>query len=46
MDAAKKVKDKGANIVKQWDATLDSRTRPHHTMLDGQIRELDEPFEV
>ena len=21
-------------------------TRPHHTMLDGQIRELDEPFEV
>lgn len=43
MNAAKK---KGADIVKQWDATLDGITRPHHRQLDGQIRELDEPFEV
>lgn len=39
-------KDSGADIVKQWDATIDKRTRPHHAELDGQIRELDEPFEV
>ena len=46
MDAANKAKEKGADVVKQWDATLDSRTRPHHALLDGQIRELDKPFEV
>lgn len=46
MDAANKAKEKGADVVKQWDASLDSRTRPHHAMLDGQIKELDKPFEV
>ena len=46
MDAANKAKENGADVVKQWDATLDSRTRPTHTLLDGQIRELEEPFEV
>ncbi len=45
-DAAVKSKDAGADVVKQWDATLDRRTRPHHSQLDGQIREVDEPFEV
>lgn len=34
------------HLVKQWDATLDGATREHHQMLDGQIREVDEPFEV
>lgn len=38
-------KEKGADIVKQWDATLDKRTRRAHAELDGQIREVDEPFE-
>lgn len=46
MDAMKAAKKKGADIVKQWDATLDGNTRPNHRLLDGQIRELDEPFEV
>lgn len=46
LDAMEKAKDKGAEIVKQWDATLDGRTRPDHRKLDGQIRELDESFEV
>lgn len=41
-----KAKKAGADIVKQWDATLDGRTRKSHRKLDGQIRELDEPFEV
>ena len=45
-DAQHKAKAAGADIVKQWCATLDSRTRPHHAQLDGQLRELDEPFEV
>lgn len=46
MDAQQVAKEHGADIVKQWDATLDDRTRETHRMLDGQIRELDEPFEV
>ena len=45
-EARHKAKEAGADIVKQWDSTLDSRTRPTHQKLDGQIRELDEPFEV
>lgn len=45
-DARQKAKDAGAEIVKQWDSTLDNRTRKSHQKLDGQIRELDEPFEV
>lgn len=36
----------GIKIKKQWMATLDDRTRYTHQELDGQIRELDEPFEV
>jgi SPP1 gp7 family putative phage head morphogenesis protein len=45
-DAQKVAKSKGADVVKQWDSTLDNRTRKHHRMLDGQIREVEEPFEV
>jgi SPP1 gp7 family putative phage head morphogenesis protein len=44
MDACYKAKDIGADIVKQWDATLDKRTRDSHTKVDGEIRELDKPF--
>lgn len=46
LDAQHKAKEKGADIVKQWDATLDGSTRKSHRKLDGQIRELDEDFEV
>ena len=45
-DAQVKAKDKGADIVKQWDASLDGATRPTHRQLDGQIREIDEPFKA
>lgn len=41
-----RAKSKGADIMKQWDSTLDSKTRPDHVELDGQLREIDEPFEV
>lgn len=46
MNAMSEAKKKGADVVKQWDSTLDGRTRTTHRQLDGQIRELDEPFEV
>lgn len=45
-DAQKAAISKGANVVKQWNSTLDGDTRKSHRKLDGQIRELDEPFEI
>ena len=45
-DARNVSKSKGADVVKQWDASLDGATRPLHRELDGQIREVDEPFEA
>lgn len=45
-DARQVAKSKGADVVKQWDATLDGKTRPTHRQLDGQIRETDEQFEL
>lgn len=45
-DAQWKAKAKGADVVKQWDSSLDGKTRDTHRQLDGQIRELGEPFEV
>lgn len=45
-DARHVAKSKGADVVKQWDSTLDGKTRDTHRELDGQIREVDEPFEV
>lgn len=44
MDALTDAKEMGADVVKQWDATLDGKTRPTHIMVDGEIRELEEPF--
>lgn len=46
LDAMQAAKKKGADITKEWDSTLDGETRPNHRLLDGQIKELDEPFEV
>ena len=45
-DAQFKAKEKGADVVKQWDSALDGKTRDTHRKLDGQIRELEEPFEI
>lgn len=44
LDSMKAAKKEGADIVKQWDATFDKKTRAEHRYLDGQIREIDEPF--
>lgn len=43
-DARLVSKSKGADVVKQWDATLDGATRTIHRQLDGKIVEVDEPF--
>lgn len=45
-DGRVEAKKQGADIFKQWDATLDGKTRDTHRWLDGQIREVDKPFEV
>lgn len=45
-DARDAAKERGCDVVKQWDSTLDSGTRPTHKRLDGQIRETDKPFEI
>ena len=37
--------DDGIKTKKKWRATLDSRTRDAHQDLDGQVQEVDEPFE-
>ena len=43
-DSMLKAKENGAKVYKQWCATLDLKTRPAHQKLDGQKREIDEPF--
>ena len=42
-ERAKKV---GVDLVIEWEATLDNRTRHEHRMMHGQRREVGEPFEV
>ena len=37
-------KEKGINVKKKWLATLDMRTRYGHAILDGQVKDIDEPF--
>lgn len=45
-DAANKAKAAGADVVKQWSAVLDGKTRDTRRELDHQIREMDKPFEI
>lgn len=42
--AQQKAKDRGADVVKIWDASLDAKTRDSHVKVDGEIRELDKKF--
>jgi len=44
--AQQEAKKAGADVVKQWDATLDDRTREDHRILDGTLAEVDEEFTV
>lgn len=43
-NAQVKAIERGADVKKQWDSTLDSRTRDTHRKVDGEIREVHEKF--
>lgn len=45
MEVMHEAQDMGIKVKKKWLATLDSRTRDAHADLDGQIRDVDEPFD-
>lgn len=45
-DCITQAKKRGAEVVKVWDATLDGDTRSTHRQLDGQVREVERPFEI
>lgn len=44
MHSMESAKAQGADVLKQWDATLDARTRDSHAKLDGEVRELEKRF--
>ena len=44
IDCAYKARELGCDTVKQWNSTLDGKTRPSHQRVDKEWRELDEPF--
>lgn len=44
--AYEETQNKGVDLKKQWMATEDGRTRSDHRVLDGQVREVDEDFEI
>ena len=46
MDAGVEAINNGADVLKQWDATLDGRTRDAHREVDGTIIKWDEEFDV
>lgn len=43
-NAQLKARDRGADVVKIWDAALDAKTRDSHAKVDGEIRELEKKF--
>lgn len=45
IDSFHAAEEKGVILKKVWLATNDSRTREEHLELDGQERDIDEPFE-
>lgn len=46
VDAYKRGQEMGVKSQQMWVATLDSRTRHEHRLLDGQKRAVGEPFEI
>ena len=46
VEAMHDAEDMGISVKKRWIATLDDRTRDTHRELDGQVVDVDEPFEV
>lgn len=46
LESIREMNKRGADLVKQWDSTLDNKTRVTHTKLDQQYVEVDEAFKV
>lgn len=46
VDSYKRAEDMGIDLMQEWLATLDSRTRHEHRMLDGQRVKVGEKFQV
>lgn len=46
VDGFKRANDMGIDVMQEWVATIDGRTRHEHRILDGQRRKVGEPFEV
>lgn len=46
VDGFKRAKGMGIDMMQEWVAVLDMRTRHEHRQLNGQRREVGEPFEV
>ena len=44
LDSFYDAQEMGIDIQKEWESTLDDRTRPSHRELDGERRDLDEKF--
>lgn len=44
IDCAYRAKELGCDTVKQWNSTLDGKTRESHQRVDKEWRELDKPF--
>lgn len=44
LDCAYRARDLGCDTVKQWNATLDAKTRSSHQQVDKEWKELDEKF--
>ena len=42
----RRMKEAGVKLTVEWCATLDDRTRETHRFLDGQRRDVDDPFDV
>ena len=46
MDAYRRAQEMGIEFQREWIATIDHRTRHEHRMLDGQLRDVEDPFVV
>ena len=45
-DARVQAVREGAVVMKQWKAIMDGKVRHSHRVLDGQLVEVDKPFEI
>lgn len=44
LNCAYRARQMGCDTVKQWNATLDGKTRDSHAAIDKEWKELEEPF--